>query len=311
VSDDRLDIHSFQVRAGARDPLEGREPDDTRPFRSQEQAEAYLERQLGRLFELQATLYADGRYALLLVLQAMDAAGKDSLITHVMRGLNPQGTRVVPFKVPSDEDVAHDFLWRAAKVLPAKGEITVFNRSYYEEVLVVRVHPEWLDRQRLARHLVTDRIWEERYEDIRGFERHLERGGTVVRKVFLHVSKAEQERRFLARLDDPSRNWKFSAGDLRERERWKEYMHAYREALCATNTDHAPWYIVPADHKWMARAIVARMLIETLESLDLRYPKLKPSQVAELERAVEDLKGGRQASHRGAPTSSRTRTRRA
>ena len=304
--DEHLDVRAFQARSGVHDPLCDCDPADTGPFRSKEQAEAYLDRQLGRLFDLQAALYADGRYAVLLVLQAMDAAGKDGLIAHVMRDLNPQGTRVVSFKVPSDEDVAHDFLWRATKSLPAKGEIAVFNRSYYEDVLIVRVHPDLLERQKLARHLVTDRIWEERFEDIRAFERHLERGGTIVRKVFLHVSKAEQERRLLARLQDATKNWKFSAADLRERERWKDYQHAYREALSATSTDHAPWYVVPADHKWMARCVVARMLVETLESLGLVYPKLRRAQVAELERAVEDLKAsGRPARGRTRPARSR------
>ena len=302
---DRIDSRSFQVAPRSRDPLGPRDAGDTRPFRSKQQGEAYLEHQLGRLFELQARLYADGRYALLLVLQAMDAGGKDSLIGHVMRGLNPQGTRVVSFKVPSDEDVAHDFLWRAAKVLPAKREIAVFNRSYYEDVLVVRVHPELLERQMLARHQAGDRIWNERFEDIRAFERHLARSGTIVRKVFLHVSRDEQRRRLLARLTDPSKNWKFSAADLRERERWKDYAHAYRDALSATSTDDAPWYAIPADHKWFARAVVARMLVETLESLDLRYPKLPPSELAAMERAVEDLKAeppptGRRASSRTA-----------
>lgn len=305
---DRVDIRSFQVPSGSRDPFGAHDPDDTRSFRSKQQGEAYLERQLGRLFELQSRLYADGRYALLLVLQGMDAGGKDSLIGHVMRGLNPQGTRVVSFKVPSDEDVAHDFLWRAVKALPAKRETVVFNRSYYEDVLVVRVHPELLERQMLARHLVGDRIWKERFEDIRAFEQHLARSGTIVRKVFLHVSRDEQRRRLLARLIDPSKNWKFSAADLRERERWKDYVSAYRDALAATSTDHAPWYAIPADHKWFVRAIVARMLVETLESLDLRYPKLPPTEVAAMERAIADLKGEQRADHARARSPRRARS---
>lgn len=294
----KLDIDAFRVRPDARDPFGDHAPDDTRPFRSKPRAEIFLEQQLGRLFDLQGRLYADGRYALLLVVQAMDAAGKDSLIGHVMRGLNPQGTRVTSFKVPSDEEAAHDFLWRAVKALPRKGEIAVFNRSHYEDVLVVRVHPEILERQKIARHQVTDRLWDERFQDIRAFEQHLVRSGTIVRKVFLHVSGEEQRRRLLGRLTDPAKNWKFSAADVREGERWKDYMRAYRDALSATSTAQAPWYAVPADRKWFARAVVARMLVETLESLDLRYPKLPPPEVKALERAVAELKGGRRRARR-------------
>jgi len=198
--------------------------------------------------------------------------------------------------VPTEEDVAHDFLWRAAKALPRRGEIAVFNRSYYEDVLVVRVHPELLERQRLPRKAVGDDIWEERFEDICTFERHLAREGTVIRKVFLHLSKDEQRQRLLARLTDPTKNWKFEAKDLAERERWNAYMRAYRDALSATSTRHAPWYAVPADHKWFARAIVARMLVETLESLKLRFPELPPRDRAAMERTVEAL-GGPHGAH--------------
>jgi PPK2 family polyphosphate:nucleotide phosphotransferase len=289
----KINTASFRVPAGARNPLRVFKPGDTHPFRSKQQAEAHLERQLSRLFELQERLYADGRYALLVVLQAMDAGGKDSLIGHAMRGLNPQGTRVVSFKVPSEEEVAHDFLWRATKALPRKGEIAVFNRSYYEDVIVVRVHPEHLERQRLANHLVGPHIWEERFEDIRGFEQHLTRSGTVVCKFFLNLSKDEQARRMRDRLADASKNWKFSVGDLAERERWADYMHAYAHALSATSTRNAPWYAVPADHKWCTRAIVAHILVETLESLNLRYPKLAPAELAQMERAVAELGGKR------------------
>jgi PPK2 family polyphosphate:nucleotide phosphotransferase len=282
-------VDSFRVPTGSRDPLGLHEPADTRPFRSKPRAETYLEQQLQRLRDLQERLYADGRYALLLVLQGMDASGKDSLIGHVMRGVNPQGIRVVPFKVPSDEDVAHDFLWRASKALPRKGEIAVFNRSYYEDVLVVRVHPDLLDRQKLPRAHPGRRLWNERFEDIRAFERHLERGGTVVRKVYLHLSEREQRERLLARLTDPTKNWKFEAKDLAERACWADYMHAYGEALSATSTRHAPWYAVPADRKWFARAVVARMLVDTLESLDLRYPRLPPRDRDAVERAIAEL----------------------
>ncbi len=285
----KVDVGAFAVTAGSRDPLAA-SASDTKPFRSKQDAEEYLEKQLARLLDLQGQLYADGRYALLLVLQGMDGSGKDSLIGHVMRGLNPQGTSVTSFKVPSDEEVAHDFLWRAVKALPRKGQIAVFNRSYYEEVIVVRVHPEVLERQKLPQPPGT-RFWHERFEDIRCFEQHLDRSGTIVCKIFLHLSKEEQQRRLLARLTDSSKNWKFSAAELAERERWHDYAQAYRSALAATSTPRAPWYVVPADHKWFVRAVVARILVETLEALDLQYPKLPASQVAAMERAVADLKG--------------------
>ena len=287
----KVDIDSFRVREGSRDPFGAQAPADTRPFRSKQPAEIDLAQQLQRLPELQERFYADGRYALLLVVQGMDAGGKDSLVEHVMHGVNPQGIRVVPFKVPSQEDVAHDFLWRAAKALPRKGEIAVFNRSYYEDVIVVRVHPDLLERQRVPSEAVDEGFWNDRFDDIRAFERHLVRSGTVIRKVFLHVSREEQRKRLLARLTDPKKNWKFEAKDLAERECWKDYMHAYREALSATSTRHAPWYAVPADHKWFVRAVVARMLVGTLESLDLRYPQLPPRDLHAMERAVADLRG--------------------
>ena len=208
----------------------------------------------------------------------MDAAGKDSAIKHVMSGLNPQGTQVFSFKRPSDEELDHDYLWRTVKALPERGRIGIFNRSYFEEVLVVRVHPEILGGEKLPASLVTRRMWKERYEDINAFERHLARNGTLIRKFFLHVSKEEQRRRLLERLDEPSKNWKFQAGDLAERDRWDDYMKAYEEALSKTSTKHAPWFIIPADHKWFMRLAIAEVVVEALEDLDLSFPK--PSKAA-------------------------------
>ena len=221
----------------------------------------------------------------------MDAAGKDSVIKHVMSGLNPQGTTVASFKAPSSHELAHDFLWRVNAELPERGAIGVFNRSHYEEVLVVRVHPEFLDRQHLPAELVTPKIWEQRYEDINAYERHLMRGGTVIRKFFLHVSREEQRRRFLERLDEPAKNWKFSLADAQERERWGDYMTAYEEMLAATSTKHAPWYVIPADHKWFTHLAVARIIIEALEGLGLAFPQPDASQVRDLKLARRHLAG--------------------
>jgi PPK2 family polyphosphate:nucleotide phosphotransferase len=227
-----------------------------------------------RLEELQSRLYAQDCWALLLVFQAMDAAGKDSTIKHVMSGVNPQGCQVYSFKRPSAEELDHDYLWRSARALPERGRIGIFNRSYYEEVLVVRVHPEILGSQRLPERLVGKKIWKDRYESINGFEHHLARNGTVIRKFFLNVSKAEQKKRFLSRLDDPSKNWKFESGDLGERERWDDYQEAYQDAIRATSRKYAPWYVVPADHKWFMRLVVAEAIIDALEDMKVRYPKV-------------------------------------
>ena len=215
------------------------------------------------------------------------------IIEHVMRGVNPQGIRVVPFKVPTEEDVAHDFLWRAAKALPRRGEIAVFNRSYYEEVLVVRVHPEFLERQKLPPRLVTKDVWKERYESIASFERHLVRNGTVILKFFLNVSRKEQKRRFLERLDMPDKNWKFSEADAQERAHWKEYMRAYEDMIRATATPHVPWYVVPADNKWFTRVVVAAAVVSTLGSLDLAYPKVGPEKLKALAAAKRALLAGK------------------
>jgi len=246
-------------------------------------ANAMLAQDVERLARLQERLYADHRWALLVVLQAMDAAGKDGVIKHVMSGVNPQGCDVHPFKAPSAEELDHDFLWRTTVRLPRRGHIGIFNRSYYEEVLVVRVHPEMLAKQKLPDQIASEKsIWKERFKDIRAFERHLACNGIAVLKFFLHVSKEEQRRRLLARVDEPAKRWKFSMTDIAERELWPEYMDAYEDMIRATSREEAPWYVVPADHKWFARLVVAAAMIETLEKLDLEYPKIEGDALKEL-----------------------------
>jgi PPK2 family polyphosphate:nucleotide phosphotransferase len=235
--------------------------------------------------ELQDKLYAQNRWSVLLLFQAMDAAGKDGTIKHVMSGVNPEGVQVHSFKAPSEAELQHDFLWRTTVPLPERGRIGIFNRSYYEEVLVVRVHPKLLESQRIPSSLVTKNIWDERFEDIRCFERHLERNGTVVRKFFLHLSKKEQKRRFLARLEKPKKNWKFSADDIRERAYWDDYQHAYEQMIRHTSTKNAPWYVVPADNKWFTHLVVAAAIVETLESLELSYPPVDDAKRKELDAA--------------------------
>jgi len=279
------------VKPGERVDLRRYDPDDTAPFKNKAEAAGRLERGIARLVELQQLLYAQNRWAVLLIFQAMDAAGKDSAIKHVMSGLNPQGTEVHSFKRPSDEEVDHDYLWRCVKALPERGRIGIFNRSHYEEVLVVRVHPEILEHQKLPPSIVTKRIWRERFEDINAFERHLARNGVLIRKFFLHVSKEEQGRRFLERLDDPAKHWKFAAGDLDERDRWRDYMRAYEAVLSETSTEHAPWFIVPADHKWFTRVVIADLVVDALQSLKLGFPKLSPDEEAALAAARQRLEG--------------------
>ncbi len=247
-------------------------------------ANALLAQDSERLARLQERLYAYDRWALLVVLQGMDTAGKDGVIKHVMNGVNPQGCEVHPFKAPSADELDHDFLWRAAIRLPARGDIGIFNRSYYEEVLVVRVHPDMLARQKLPEQLVGKNIWKERFKDIRAFERHLRRSGTLVLKFFLHISREEQRRRLLARLDEPAKRWKFNAGDFAERKLWGKYMAAYEGMIRHTSRPEAPWYVVPADHKWFARLVVARAIVETLESLDLEYPKVDAAALKEMQK---------------------------
>jgi PPK2 family polyphosphate:nucleotide phosphotransferase len=246
-------------------------------------AQAMLTSDVERLRELQKRFYADGRWAVLVVLQGMDTAGKDGVISHVMSGVNPQGCQVQAFKAPSAEELQHDFLWRATSRLPARGRIGIFNRSYYEETLVVRVHPDLLDKQRLPQPLVGKDIWQERFKDIRAFERHLARSGVVVLKFFLHISKEEQRKRLLARLDEPHKRWKFSMGDIAERKLWDKYMAAYEDVLGATSRKEAPWYVVPADQKWFARLVVAAALVEALQGLDLQFPKIEGAALEQLD----------------------------
>jgi PPK2 family polyphosphate:nucleotide phosphotransferase len=270
----------YRVTKGARFRLADVDPGDTGHLESDDkpQAKEALAQGIQALAESQEKLYAQDRWAVLLIFQAMDAAGKDGVIKHVMSGINPQGCQVYSFKKPSDEELDHDFLWRCTTRLPERGRIGIFNRSYYEETLVVRVHPELLARQRLPPELVGKKIWDHRFKDIRRFERYLTRNGTLVRKFFLHVSKKEQKRRFLARLEEPEKNWKFSAADVAERALWSEYMNAYDDMIRNTATEYAPWYVVPADHKWFTRLVVAAAVVDALASLDLRFPKIDAAQ---------------------------------
>ena len=254
-----------------------------------------LTQDVSALAEAQDRLYAADSWSILIVFQAMDAAGKDSTIKHVMSGVNPQGCQVYSFKQPSAEELDHNFLWRYARLVPERGRIGIFNRSYYEEVLVVRVHPELVLAQRIPEAKVDDDFWADRYADINAFERHLTRNGTVILKFFLHLSKDEQRKRFLKRLNDPRKHWKFAPGDLAERAHWDDYMKAFEAALGATSTKWAPWYIVPADHKWVARALVARIVTTAIESLDLRYPEVTDAQravIAEAKKQLEAEKSG-------------------
>jgi len=270
----RIDTRRFRVKAGGRFSLAGFDPTDTAPFEAREGTRKILAKHVHRLFELGDLLYAQNRWSVLFIFQAMDGAGKDSAIKHVLRGLDPKATQVYSFKTPSQEELKHDFMWRCLKSLPERGRIGIFNRSYYEEVLVSRIHPELLEQRQLPAGCVTKHIWRDRFEDIRDIERYLTRNGTVIRKIFLNVSKAEQRRRFLMRLHNPEKRWKFSINDINERLRWKEYMAAYEEAMRATSTEESPWYVVPADNKWFTRLAVAAIAIETLESLELKVPTL-------------------------------------
>jgi PPK2 family polyphosphate:nucleotide phosphotransferase len=268
-------VRSFRIDKPRRFRLAEHECNDTASLDIEKhEAKAMLADGIKRLADLQERLYAQDRWAVLAIFQAMDAAGKDSVIKHVMSGINPQGCQVFSFKAPSAEELDHDFMWRAARRLPERGRIGIFNRSYYEEVLVVRVHPELLERQKLAPALITEDIWASRFEDIRAFERYLARNGTVILKFFLNVSKEEQRRRFLARLDDPTKHWKFAAQDVSERRLWDRYMDAYEVMIRNTSTAAAPWYVVPADNKWFARLVVAAAMVDRLERLGLEFPKV-------------------------------------
>jgi PPK2 family polyphosphate:nucleotide phosphotransferase len=279
----------FRVPPGKRVALRECDPEDTGGFRDKADAEKALTESIEQLARYQDVLYAQDTYALLIIFQAMDAAGKDSVIKHVMTGVNPQGCQVYSFKAPSPEELDHDYLWRCQKVLPERGRIGIFNRSYYEEVLVVRVHPEILKGQRFPPQERDKSIWKKRFEDIVTMERYLSRNGMVILKFYLNVSRQEQKKRFLERIENPEKNWKFSYTDVREREHWDEYMRAYEEVFTHTSTDYAPWYIIPADHKWFTRAAVAQIIAERLASLDLRYPAVGMERKAELQRARKEL----------------------
>jgi PPK2 family polyphosphate:nucleotide phosphotransferase len=280
-------LDRYRIAKGRKFRLKDVDPDDTYGLEGElkENSKALLQQGVRALAEMQDKLYAQDRWSLLLVFQAMDAAGKDGTIKHVMSGVNPQGCEVASFKSPSSEELDHDFLWRCMPWLPNRGHIGIFNRSYYEEVLVVRVHPEFLAGQKLPPELVTKHIWQERYEDINNFERYLARNGTVIRKFFLHVSKKEQKKRFMERLDQPEKNWKFSSADVRERAHWDKYMNAYEDMIRATATPHAPWYVVPADNKWFTRLVVAAAVVDAMEGLNLHYPKVDKKKLAELAAA--------------------------
>lgn len=285
-----IDLQDLRVIYGKPLNLADYDPASTGRFETREGARRLLEKQARRLFELTELLYAQNRWSVLLIFQAMDGAGKDSAVKHVLRGLDPKSTQVYAFKAPSAEELSHDFMWRCMKSLPERGRIGIFNRSYYEEVLVSRVHPELIERQNLPKRLVGPGLWKERYEDICAIERYLSRNGTVIRKIFLNVSKAEQRRRFLVRLNDPAKKWKFSVNDVNERLRWKQYMEAYERAMSATSTVEAPWYVVPADHKWFTRLCVATIAIEALESLALHVPVLSRREHRELRHAKRRLR---------------------
>jgi PPK2 family polyphosphate:nucleotide phosphotransferase len=285
----------YRVEKGKDFRLKDYDPADTDQLSSEakEEAQSLLKKGIELMADLQDKLYAEDRWGVLLIFQAMDAAGKDSTIKHVMSGLNPQGVQVYSFKAPSAEDLDHDYLWRAAKCLPERGRIGIFNRSYYEEVLVVKVHPELLQSEKLPPKLITKDIWEQRYEDINNFEQYLANDGIVIRKFFLHVSKKEQKRRFLARLDDPHKNWKFSTADIKERAFWNDYQDAYEKMVQNTASEHAPWYVVPADNKWFTRLVVGAVVADTLTKIDPKYPKLDKDKLADLQKAKEMLTGMR------------------
>ena len=286
-------IKAYQVTDGRGFRLKHFAPGDTGTLKSSDHAKEHLQQGIEQMAELQDKLYAQDRWAVLLIFQAMDAAGKDGIIKHVMSGVNPQGCQVHSFKAPSAEDLDHDYLWRTTRYLPNRGHIGIFNRSYYEEVLVVRVHHELLAAQRIPPSLVTKRIWDQRFADINAFEQYLTRNGVVICKFFLNVSKGEQKKRFLTRLEEPEKNWKFSAADIREREFWDDYQTVYEETIRQTATPHAPWYVVPADNKWYTRLAVAAVIIETLKGLNLSYPKVSPQQRKELDAAKTALLKGK------------------
>jgi PPK2 family polyphosphate:nucleotide phosphotransferase len=283
----------YRVEHGQKFRLKDYDPADTAGLRSPEHAEELLAKGIARMAELQDKLYAQDRWSLLLIFQGMDAAGKDGAVKHVMSGVNPQGCEVHSFKTPSEEELNHDYLWRSMKCLPQRGLIGIFNRSYYEEVLIVRVHPGGLAGEKMPARLVTKDIWEERFQDICSFERYLSRNGLVIRKFFLHLSKKEQKKRFLERLQQPNKNWKFSAADLQERELWDDYAQAYEQMVANTSTPQAPWFVVPADNKWFTRLAVAAAIVDTLDGLELSYPRVDAQRRKELQAAKRTLMDNR------------------
>jgi len=280
---------AYRVDRGKHFRLKDFDPADTAGWQSKELAEEALIEHKDRTAALQAKLYAQDRWSLLLIFQAMDASGKDGAIKHVMSGVNPQGCQVYSFKQPSPQELQHDFLWRTTMCLPERGHIGIFNRSYYEEVLVVRVHPELLKNEQIPDELVTKHLWHERFEDIRCFEQHMARNGTVIRKFFLHLSKKEQKERFLARLEEPEKNWKFSPGDVQERRCWDDYQNAYEDMIRNTATEGAPWYVVPADNKWFTRLVLSEVIVHTLEEMKLSYPKIDADKRKEVDAAKKQL----------------------
>jgi PPK2 family polyphosphate:nucleotide phosphotransferase len=282
-------VSPYCITDGKKFRLKDFDPADTNGIKSRKAAQSILESSSLMLAEMQEKLYAQDVWALLLIFQGMDAAGKDGAIKHVMSGINPQGCDVHAFKTPTNEELDHDFMWRAHKVMPGRGKIGIFNRSYYEEVLVVRVHPPLLKAEKLPEELITKHIWEDRYEDINAFEKFLARNGTVIRKFFLHVSKEEQKRRFLERLEDSKKNWKFSMDDIKERKFWGDYQEAYEEMVQNTATKRAPWYVIPADNKWYGRLVIASAIIEVLNGLDLKFPDVDEEKKKELEAIQQAL----------------------
>lgn len=279
---------NYLVSPGKKIRLSDYSTNDTLDLKSKEDATKLLEKNIENMRELQDKLYASNKYSLLLIFQAMDAAGKDGTIKHVMSGLNPQGTQVYSFKQPSKEELDHGYLWRIYKALPERGRIGIFNRSHYEEVLVVKVH-NLIRYQQLPSELVDDKIWQRRYEQINNFEKYLHENGTVVLKFFLNISKDEQKKRFLKRIEDPAKHWKFSADDINERKYWNEYHKAYEDAINVTSKEYAPWYVIPADKKWFTRLVVSEIIVETLEKLNLDYPKVSDEWLTELNKCKEIL----------------------
>lgn len=283
-----MDINKFIAEPDNKVKLSKIDTRDTGEYKAKEEAVIELDENIDRMAELQDKLYAQDKYSLLIILQAMDTAGKDGIIKHVMKGLNPQGTSVESFKQPSAEELDHDYLWRVNRSLPERGQIGIFNRSYYEEVLVVKVH-ELQQREQLPPEALTDKIWDKRYRQIRDYERYLRENGTVIIKIFLHISKEEQKKRLIARIDDRSKNWKFSPADLKERGYWENYQECYENAISETSTKCAPWYIIPADKKWYARLAVSEIIVQTLKNLNLQYPEVSEEQLKVLEECKKQL----------------------